>query len=144
MGVIADTVLEAGGEVIGVMPRMLQEREIAHPRLTELIIVETMHERKAKMAELSDGFIAMPGGAGTLEEFFEIVTWAQIGIHDKPCGLFNTNQFYNPLIHLFDHMVTERFLQEKFRTMLMIDDRPKELLDQFYIYQGPGMKTYSE
>jgi uncharacterized protein (TIGR00730 family) len=98
MGAVANTVLNEGGKVIGVIPRLLEEREISHQHLTELHTVDTMHERKSKMAELADGFIALPGGPGTLEEFFEIFTWAQIGLHQKPCGLLNINQYYNPLI----------------------------------------------
>ncbi|MEH6943754.1 TIGR00730 family Rossman fold protein [Bacillus sp. JJ722] len=144
MGAIADSVLEAGGEVIGVMPKMLKDKELAHPSLTEMIIVDTMHERKAKMAELADGFIAMPGGAGTLEEFFEVVTWSQIGLHQKPCGLFNTNQFYDPLMAVFTHMVNEQFLQDKFRAMLVLDDNPSTMLDQFKTYIAPGEKIYSK
>ncbi|QOS98994.1 TIGR00730 family Rossman fold protein [Brevibacterium sp. JNUCC-42] len=142
MGTVADTVLEEGGQVIGVMPQLLIDREISHQHVTELLIVETMHERKAKMAELADGFIALPGGPGTLEEFFEIFTWAQIGIHQKPMGLLNINHYYDPLLSLFDHMVTEQFLQPKYRSMSIVDSDAKALLDQFEIYQAPAIKTY--
>lgn len=131
MGTIADTVLQAGGKAIGVMPRMLADQEIAHQHLTELHIVETMHERKAKMAELSDGFIAMPGGAGTLEEFFEVFTWAQIGIHQKPLGLYNVSQYYDPLRALLNHMADEQFMSEAHRTLAYIEDDAANLLDHF-------------
>ncbi len=142
MGTVADTVLEEGGEVIGVMPKLLIEREISHQHVTKLFIVESMHERKAKMAELADGFIALPGGPGTLEEFFEVFTWAQIGIHQKPLGLLNINHYYDPLLALFDHMVTEQFLQAKYRSMSIVDSDAKALLDKFETYQAPTVKTY--
>lgn len=101
-----------------------------------------MHERKAKMAELVDGFITLPGGPGTLEEFFEIFTWAQLGLHQKPCGLLNINDYYTPLISLFNHMTEEQFLQEKYRSMALVDTEPQGLLDQFNTYQPPSVKTY--
>jgi len=142
MGAVADTVLEAGGHVIGVMPTFLEQREISHKNLSELIVVESMHERKAKMAELADGFIALPGGPGTLEEFFEIFTWAQLGLHQKPCGLLNINNYYTPLVSLFNHMTEEQFLQEKYRSMALVDTEPQGLLDQFTTYQPPSVKTY--
>ncbi|PFP32599.1 TIGR00730 family Rossman fold protein [Priestia megaterium] len=142
MGAVADAVLEAGGHVIGVMPTFLEEREISHKNLSELIVVESMHERKAKMAELVDGFITLPGGPGTLEEFFEIFTWAQLGLHRKPCGLLNINDYYTPLISLFNHMTEEQFLQEKYRSMALVDTEPQGLLDQFNTYQPPSVKTY--
>ncbi|MCM3670594.1 TIGR00730 family Rossman fold protein [Mesobacillus maritimus] len=142
MGILADTVLDHGGQAIGVIPRLLEEKEISHPNLTELYVVESMHERKAKMAELSDGFIVLPGGAGTLEEFFEVFTWGQIGIHQKPCGLLNIEKYYNPLLHLFDHMVEQKFLQEKFRSMVLVDDSPSRLINQFSVYTPPAVKTY--
>ncbi len=131
MGALADTVLENGGEAIGVIPQTLVDREVAHHSLTELHIVNTMHERKAKMAELADAFVTMPGGAGTMEEFFEVYTWAQIGIHEKPFGLYNVNQYYTPLISLFDHMVTEKFLSQENRDMVMIDKDAEALLRKF-------------
>jgi uncharacterized protein (TIGR00730 family) len=142
MGAVADAVLEADGHVIGVMPTFLEEREISHKNLSELIVVESMHERKAKMAELVDGFITLPGGPGTLEEFFEIFTWAQLGLHQKPCGLMNINDYYTPLISLFNHMTEEQFLQEKYRSMALVDTEPQGLLDQFNAYQPPSVKTY--
>ena len=142
MGAVADSVLDAGGKVIGIMPRFLEQREISHNNLTELIVVDSMHERKAKMAELADGFIALPGGPGTLEEFFEIFTWAQIGIHDKPCGLLNINHYYDPLVALFNHMADEQFLHEKYRSMALVDIEPNGLLDQFNNYEPPTIKSY--
>ncbi|MGE7758482.1 TIGR00730 family Rossman fold protein [Peribacillus sp. NPDC097895] len=142
MGAVADSVLEAGGKVIGVMPEFLEKKEIAHKSLTELIVVESMHERKAKMAELADGFMVLPGGPGTLEEFFEIFTWAQLGLHQKPCGLLNINHYYDPLIALFHHMSDEQFLHEKFRSMAMVDVEPSGLLDQFNTYEPPTVKTF--
>ena len=143
MGAVADSLLEEGGHVIGVMPTFLENREIAHKKLTELFIVDTMHERKAKMADLADGFIALPGGPGTLEEFFEIFTWAQLGLHQKPCGLLNINHYYDPLLALFDHMTKEQFLHEKYRHMALVSKDPKDLLDQFNTYEPPAVKTYS-
>ncbi|WP_017473609.1 TIGR00730 family Rossman fold protein [Amphibacillus jilinensis] len=144
MGAVADAVLDEGGQVIGVMPRFLEEREIAHKRLSKLIIANSMHERKAKMAELADGFIALPGGPGTLEEFFEIFTWAQLGLHQKPCGLLNINNYFNPLIELFNHMTKEQFLAEKYRSMAIVDNEPNQLLEKFNAFEAPTLKTYSK
>lgn len=144
MGAVADTVLKEGGKVIGVIPKLLEEREISHQHLTELYTVDTMHERKAKMAELADGFLALPGGPGTLEEFFEIFTWAQIGLHQKPFGLLNINEYYNPLVSLLDHMVDQQFMQEKYRTLAIIDSDPKVLIDKFHQYEPPAVKTYNK
>ncbi|MFB6804624.1 TIGR00730 family Rossman fold protein [Peribacillus butanolivorans] len=142
MGAVADSVLEAGGKVIGVMPSFLEKREISHKNLTELIVVDSMHERKAKMGELADGFIALPGGPGTLEEFFEIFTWAQLGLHHKPCGLLNINHYYDPLVALFNHMSDEQFLHEKYRSMALVDVEPNGLLDQFNTYEPPTVKSF--
>ncbi|MCP3740983.1 TIGR00730 family Rossman fold protein [Rossellomorea sp. BNER] len=142
MGVVADAVLEGGGRVIGVIPKMLEEREISHPNLTDLIVVDSMHERKAKMAELADGFIALPGGPGTLEEFIEIFTWAQLGLHQKPFGLLNINHYYDPLVTFFNHMTEQQFLQEKYRSMVLMESIPKVLIEQFYTYEPPAIKTY--
>ncbi|MGI8387664.1 TIGR00730 family Rossman fold protein [Robertmurraya sp. P23] len=142
MGAVADSVLAMGGKAIGVMPRFLDNREISHKSLSELLVVETMHERKAKMVELADGFIALPGGAGTMEEFFEVYTWAQVGLHKKPIGLLNTNRYYDPLIALLNHMNKEQFLQDQYRSMALIDEHPAGLLDQFRNYESPPVKTY--
>ncbi|MEK5393291.1 TIGR00730 family Rossman fold protein [Margalitia sp. FSL K6-0131] len=143
MGAVADSVLEAGGTVIGVMPGFLEKREISHKNLSELIIVDSMHDRKAKMADLAGGFIALPGGPGTLEEFFEIFTWAQLGLHQKPCGLLNINHYYDPLVALFNHMAEEQFLHEKYRNLAIVDNDPKGLLDKFNSYEPPTVKSYN-
>ncbi|GIO32347.1 MULTISPECIES: TIGR00730 family Rossman fold protein [Paenibacillus] len=142
MGAVADSVLAEGGQVIGVMPGFLDKREISHKHLTELIIVGSMHERKAKMAELSEGFMTLPGGPGTMEEFFEIFTWAQLGLHRKPLGFLNTNHYYDPLLEFFKHMATEQFLQEKYLSMALVDTDPGRLLDQFGSYEPPAVKTF--
>lgn len=142
MGAVADAVLENGGQVIGVLPRFLQTREIAHRGLTELIVVESMHERKLKMSELAEGFIAMPGGPGTMEEYFEIFTWAQLGLHAKPCGLLNIHHYYDPLLAMFNQMATEHFMEEKHRNMILSDSAPEGLLRQFAAYAPPAVKTY--
>ncbi|WP_068505686.1 LOG family protein [Paenibacillus kribbensis] len=142
MGAVADAALHAGGRVIGVLPHFLQSREIAHKSLTDLIIVDSMHERKSKMAEIADGFIALPGGPGTLEEYFEIFTWAQLGLHEKPCGLLNINHYYDPLISMFDRMAEEQFMQEKYRPMVITDTTPQGILKQFSNYTPPTVKTY--
>jgi hypothetical protein len=142
MGTIADAILKEGGSVVGVIPAFLEQREIAHKSLTKLIRVENMHERKAKMMELADGFIALPGGPGTLEEFFEVFTWNQIGLLQKPCGILNINGYYNKLIELFDHMVAEKFLQERSRNVFYVDDNYESLLKKMYTYEPPAIKTY--
>ena len=129
MGVLADGVLDAGGEVVGVIPRALVHREIAHTGLTELHVVETMHERKARMAQLGDAFVALPGGLGTLEELFEIWTWGQLGLHDKPYGVLNVADYYTPLIRFLDHARDQGFVREKQRGRLVVDESPAGLLD---------------
>lgn len=144
MGTLADTVLKEGGEVIGVIPKILLDHEVAHQHLTKLFTVETMHERKAKMADLADGFIAMPGGPGTLEEFFEVFTWAQIGLHEKPLGMLNINGYYNPLSKLLEHMAMEQFMEEKYCSLTILDENPKSLLDRFHTYESPGIKTFEK
>jgi uncharacterized protein (TIGR00730 family) len=129
MGVIADAVLEAGGEVIGVIPHSLAQREIEHQGLTQLHVVDSMHTRKAMMAELADAFIAMPGGVGTFEEFFEAVTWTQLGLHRKPCGLLNVAGFYTPLAAFIDQAVSEGFIKPVHRASIVVDDNAERLLD---------------
>ena len=130
MGLLADTVLEHGGQVEGVIPRVLVDREVAHRGLTELHVVESMHERKAKMAELSDGFVALPGGIGTLEELIEVYTWSYLGIHDKPLGLVNTDGYYDGLTAFLDHSVSEGFLRPQTRASLLVAPAPAALVDE--------------
>src|SRR4051812_5031661 len=137
MGVIADAVLSAGGTAIGVIPQALVDRELAHSGLTELHIVGSMHERKALMAELSDGFVALPGGIGTLEEIFEIWTWAQLGMHDKPCGLLNIAGYFDPLLEFLDRAVEEKFVRDVHRSMLIVESDPESLLARFEAYDPP-------
>ena len=129
MGVIADTVMRAGGRVIGVIPQALADREIANIGVTDLRVVDSMHTRKAMMADLADAFVAMPGGVGTFEEFFEAVTWTQLGVHRKPCGLLNVEDFYTPLANFIDHAVDEGFLKAVHRRAIVVSDDPDELLD---------------
>ena len=128
MGVLADAALAEGGAVIGVIPRMLVEREIAHQGLTELRVVGSMHERKALMADLSDAFIAMPGGYGTLDEFCEILTWTQLGLQRKPIGILNVDGYFDRLLDLFDHAVEQRFVRQKHRDMIVTDENPESLI----------------
>jgi uncharacterized protein (TIGR00730 family) len=137
MGVIADAVLEAGGHVIGVMPHALVAREIAHRGLPDLRVVNSMHERKAMMASLSDAFIALPGGFGTFEEFCEVVTWTQLGLHRKPCGVLNVSSFYDPLLALFDRAVENGFLKRSNRAIVLSDANPAALLDQLALAPAP-------
>jgi uncharacterized protein (TIGR00730 family) len=133
MGVLADAALAAGGEVIGVIPHAMIAEERAHHRLTQLIPVESMHERKHRMAQLSDFFVALPGGIGTLEEVIEIFTWLQLGLHLKPVGLLNVDGFYNPLLQLLDHMCNERFLTPAHRAMLTVEREAESLLDRLAV-----------
>ena len=142
MGAIANAVLEAGGEVIGVIPKSLAVKELAHEGLSELHVVASMHERKSMMAELSDGFVALPGGWGTLEEIFEILTWAQLGFHDKPCGLLNIDGYYDGLIGFLENSFEQQFVNELCRPMLMTAREPKVLLDQFTTYQAPKVRKW--
>jgi hypothetical protein len=137
MGAVADGALDEGGRVVGVLPYFLQSKEIAHKKLTELILVETMHERKTKMNELCDGVIVLPGGYGTLEEFFEMITWAQLGLHQKPIGILNIDGFYNDLISLVENMVDKGFLKQINRDMLLISDNIDELLEMMRNYKAP-------
>jgi uncharacterized protein (TIGR00730 family) len=139
MGEIASTVIRAKGEVIGVIPKDLVDKEVAHGGLSELRIVGSMHERKSLMAELSDGFIALPGGFGTIEEIFEVITWAQLSFHDKPCGFLNINGYYDHLIKFLDHSVRENFIVPEHRAMIIIDDDPDSLLDKFSGYVPPNI-----
>jgi uncharacterized protein (TIGR00730 family) len=134
MGIVADAALAAGGEVIGVIPDSLVRKEIAHRSLSDLQIVGSMHERKARLAELGDGFLALPGGCGTFEEFFEIVTWAQLGMHSKPIGLLNVAGFYDALLSLLEHSIAEKFIRAEHRGLVLDDDDPARLLDRMTAY----------
>lgn len=138
MGMVADEVLKLGGHVIGVIPKALAHKEIAHNHLTELHITTSMHERKMLMAELSDGFIALPGGIGTLEELFEIWTWAQLGFHNKPCGLLNVEGYYDSLIKFLDHVLAEQFVKQHHRAMLIVEKNPDTLINRYINYQPPA------
>jgi uncharacterized protein (TIGR00730 family) len=138
MGIVADTVLAAGGEVIGVIPEALMAREVGHAGLTALHVVGTMHERKALMADLAMGFVALPGGFGTFEEFCEVLTWSQLGFHPKPCGLLNVAGYYAPLLALFDHAVEEGFIPAQHRALVMEDTDPGRLLDRFATFRPPS------
>jgi uncharacterized protein (TIGR00730 family) len=144
MGVIADAVLAAGGEAIGVMPQALIEREIGHPALTELKVVSSMHERKALMAELADAFVALPGGIGTLEELIEVYTWSQLGIHDKACGVLNVRGYYDGLATFLDHAVSEGFLRPQHRAVLSVAEDPASLLDALAAYEPPRVAKWLE
>jgi uncharacterized protein (TIGR00730 family) len=137
MAALANAVLDNRGEIIGVIPRMLVEREVAHIHLEDLRIVESMHERKAMMAELCDGFVALPGGIGTLEEFFEVWTWAQLGVHDKPCGVLNVAGYFDGLLSFLDRAVEEKFVREAHRSMVIVEDDPERLLERFESYEPP-------
>ena len=143
MGIMADAVLEQGGKVHGVIPQLLMEKEIAHQGLTELHVVASMHARKTMMAALSDGFIAMPGGYGTLEEIIEIITWGQLRFHDKPCGLLNVDGFFDHLLAYLDHASSEGFLRRENRDMLLVDPDPVELIRQFERYAAPHVEKWT-
>jgi uncharacterized protein (TIGR00730 family) len=142
MGIVADAVMGGGGEVVGVIPEALVTRELAHGDITQLIVVHSMHERKAKMAELSDAFIALPGGYGTFEEFCEILTWAQLGLHRKPCGILNVNDYYEPLLRLFDNAVAEGFLRPANRQLVIEETDPGRLLDMLVDYTPPQTEKW--
>jgi uncharacterized protein (TIGR00730 family) len=137
MGQLANAALEAGGEVIGVIPEQLVEKAVAFTELENLHVVGSMHERKARMVELSDGFIALPGGLGTFEEFFEALTWAQLSIHHKPCGFLNVCGYYDQLIAFLDHAVEQQFVKSEYRDMVLVDEEPDGLLQKFATYQPP-------
>jgi hypothetical protein len=136
MGVVADAALAAGGEVVGVIPQHLVDREVAHTGLTDLRVTGSMHERKALMADLADGFVALPGGLGPLEELAEILTWSQLGLQSKPCGLLDVEGFFDPLLAFLDHTVTERFVSAEHRALVLAADRPDVLLDRLAGWRG--------
>lgn len=140
MGTVADAVLAAGGRAYGVIPEHLRDRELAHQQLTELHVVKDMHQRKARMAELADGFVALPGGIGTLEEIFEAWTWAQLGFHHKPCALYNVKGFYDPLLAMVGTMQASDFLKQEYVDMLVVEDQPGPLLERLAAYEAPPEK----
>ena len=142
MGVLANTVLDEGGRVIGVIPESLIAKEVGHQGLTELRAVGSMHVRKALMADLSDGFIALPGGYGTFEEFCEVVTWSQLGLHAKPCGLLNVEGYYDPLLALFDHAVKEGFLRSENRRLVLEDGNPQQLFEKMSAFRAPAVDKW--
>jgi uncharacterized protein (TIGR00730 family) len=142
MGVLADAAVASGGEVTGVIPRALFAKEVGHTGITDLRIVGSMHERKALMAELADGFIAMPGGWGTFDEFCEILTWAQLGLHNKPCGILNTENYYDTLLAMFDHSVAEGFLKPEYRSLVIAATEPEELIAKMQVHRGQVLEKW--
>ncbi|MEE4261158.1 MAG: TIGR00730 family Rossman fold protein [Desulfobacteraceae bacterium] len=144
MGEIANSVLAHGGKVIGVIPQFLVEKELVHEKLSEVRIVESMHERKAMMAGLADGFIALPGGFGTLEETVEVLTWIQLDLHAKPIGLLNVEKYFNFLYEFFKHMVAEEFLHPEYKDMILIKDNPTEMLDSLMTYTLPYVDKWGD
>jgi uncharacterized protein (TIGR00730 family) len=144
MGAVAEGVLSEDGKAIGVLPNFLSQKEIAHPGLSELILVNTMHERKVKMHELSDGVIALPGGFGTMEELFEMLTWGQLGIHKKPIGILNIKNFYDHLNLFLENMVVQGFLSNENKQMLIVDKEVDKLLDEFHSYEHPDVEKLIE
>ena len=142
MGTVADAAMAAGGEVIGVIPEGLMAREVGHAGLTELRVVRTMHERKALMADLSDAFVALPGGFGTFEEYFEVLTWAQLGIHPKPCGLLNVERYYEPFLAMMDHAVAEGFVRPEHRASVLEATEPARMLDLLAAFRPPNVPKW--
>ena len=144
MGAAADAALSAGGEVIGVIPQDILDKEVGHGGVTELITVNSMHERKMKMASLADCFIALPGGIGTLEEIIEVLTWSQLGFHTKACGVLNVNGFFDPLLQLLDHMVEHRFLKQAHREQLLCADRAEDILASVLSHEGVSIYKWMD
>jgi uncharacterized protein (TIGR00730 family) len=144
MGVLADSVLAGGGEVVGVIPQALVDRELAHTGVTDLRVVASMHERKALMASLADAFVALPGGFGTFEEFCEATTWTQLGLHEKPCGLLNVAGFFDPLLRLFDHAASEGFILPAHREIVVVESDAEKLLDHLAAHHLPPQKQWLE
>lgn len=142
MRVVADTALSSGGEVTGVIPRNLVDREIAHTDVSDLHVVDSMHERKARMSDLADGFVALPGGFGTFEEFAEVLTWSQLGLQLKPCGLLDVAGFYGPLVRFVDHAVDEKFIRPEHRDLMLVRESPGELLDVMAGWQPPAVEKW--
>lgn len=144
MGAVAEGTLDAGGHVIGVIPQFLVDREVAHERVQDMQIVRTMHERKALLEEQGDGIIMMPGGAGTLEEFFEVFTWAQLGLHDKPIGILNVNGFFDGLIEVIRNLIRDGFLEERYEALIMVETDASELLKKFKEFTPLPTRTYED
>ena len=144
MGAVADAVLEARGHVTGIIPEALVAKEVAHDGLSELRVVRSMHERKAMMADMADGFIALPGGWGTLEEFFEVLTWAQLGLHQKPCGLLNVEGYFDRLLSFMGHAIDEGFLKREYGVMVPVSGSPDVLLDMLAAYHAPVVEKWIE
>lgn len=142
MGRLADSVLDAGGDVVGVIPEPLAHREVPHRGLTELVVTDSMHDRKAEMVRRADAFVAAPGGLGTFEEFFEVLTWAQLGMHRKPCGVLNLNRYFDPLTQLLDHAAKEGFVQSVHRGMILMESDPEVLLDRMADYRPPKVPRW--
>jgi uncharacterized protein (TIGR00730 family) len=142
MGIIADEALRLGGTVVGVIPRTLRDREVGHDGLTELHVVETMHARKAMMADLADAFVALPGGLGTIEEIFEVWTWAQLGMHQKPCGFLDVAGYYAPLAAFLDHATREGFIRPQLRAAAMFESDPETMLRRFAAYAPPPVEKW--
>ena len=142
MGALADAVLAAHGHVTGVIPQALVAKEVAHDGLSDLRVVGSMHERKGMMTDLADGFIALPGGWGTLEEFFEVLTWAQLGLHEKPCGLLNVRGFFDGLLSFIEHSIDERFVRRENRRMVIVSNTPGGLLELFDEYVPPVVEKW--
>jgi uncharacterized protein (TIGR00730 family) len=144
MGALADAAIAAGGNVTGVIPQSLVDREIAHPGLSGLHVVADLHERKARMASLADAFLALPGGAGTLEELFEVLTWAQLGLHHKPIALLDVAGYYQPMLRFMDHMAEQGFLRREYRDMLIVDTDVAKVLDRYFAHRAPRDKWSAE
>jgi len=142
MGALADTVLASNGHVTGVIPAALVAKEVAHDGLDDLRVVASMHERKAVMADLADGFVALPGGLGTLEEFFEVLTWAQLGLHLKPCGLLNVHGYFDRLLSFVDHAIEQQFIRSQYRAMIITSESPRVLLERLALYQPPVVEKW--
>lgn len=142
MGIVADTVMQTGGEAVGVIPEALLRREVGHQALTQLHVVASMHERKQRMADLSDGFVALPGGYGTFEEFCEVITWSQLGIHPKPCGLLNAERYYDPLLAMFDRGVAEGFIHPQHRALVLEESDPGRLIERMLGFVPPDAEKW--
>ncbi len=141
LGALADQVLKAGGSVVGIIPKVLAQK-VAHHGLTELHVVGSMHERKERMFEMADAFITLPGGLGTLEEILEVLTWAQLGLHEKPCGLLNVNRYFDGLLSFLDHSVGEGFIRQEHLSMVLVENTPEALLDRFGSYRNPHIEKW--